>query len=98
MKYLQTALQEFKYQVFLCLLLTHHDNYWPLLNSSKLEDSEKARLQLEEIDRGNNVAELEANLKKKEAELKRIKAAEKARVSLLRAGAYILQDFPLIGL
>ena len=53
--------------------------------SSKLEDSEKARSQLEETDRGAshpNVAELEANLKKKEKELKRIKAAEKARVRL----------------
>ena len=68
-----------------CLLLTHCDNFWLLLNPSKLEDSEKARLQLEETDRGAshpNMAELEANLKKKKTELKRIKAAEKARVSL----------------
>ena len=38
---------------------------------------------MEETDRGasHHMAELEANLKKKETELKRIKAAEKARVS-----------------
>ena len=76
MKYLQTALQELKYQVFLCLLFTHCGNY----ECFQLEDSEQARLQLEETDRGTNVAELEASLKKKETELKRIKAAEKARV------------------
>jgi hypothetical protein len=61
-------------------LLTHCDNCF--LTPSKLEDSENARLQLEETDRGENIAELETNLKKKETELKRIKAAEKARVSL----------------
>jgi hypothetical protein len=37
---------------------------------------------LEETNRGENIAELETNLKKKETELKRIKAAEKTRVSL----------------
>lgn len=65
-----------------CLLLSCCDNFWL---PSKLEDSEKARLLLEESNRGAshpNIAELEVKLKKKETELKRIKAAEKARVSL----------------
>lgn len=37
---------------------------------------------MEETNRGGNMAKLEATLKKKEAELKRLKAAEKARVSM----------------
>lgn len=53
----------------------------------KLEDSEKARSHLqqtmEEADISvshPNTAELEASLKKKEKELKRLRAAEKAKV------------------